>query len=122
MGMLAGTGSTLMCDMGLGPSTLAVPASTVMSPPGVMVGTTVDMVPITNVPPFPLCSSSANPTVVAAEGAPAACLPVIPAPWVTPSTMLIDDVPALSMGATCQCAYGGTISIVGPETGVTTVP
>jgi len=84
---------------------------------GAPAATIMDFVPITNIPPFPMCSAPLNPTVIAATAAksgvatPAACLPVT-VPWVPGSpTVYIDNVPALSSTSTCMCLYLGVIKV-----------
>lgn len=111
------TGAMLTCSFGLAPTTLNVLAATVLVE-GKPAATMLDMAPMANVPPFGMCSSLANPTVAAATAAalgvltPMPCVPVIPAPWTpqAPQTM-IRGLPALTAGATCNCAYGGVITI-----------
>ena len=113
--------ATLMCTMGIGPSSLSVlPASRVRAQgqPTANIG---DHTTVVNIAPFPLCNSIANPIVAAATAAklgvftPAACLPNTPVPWTPGSpTVRIAGMPALSSGSTCQCLYGGVISVVNP--------
>lgn len=83
--------------------------------------TITDMVPFMNIPPFGMCTSLTNPTVAAATAAalgvltPMPCLPATVAPWVPPAAQtMIGGVPALTAGATCQCAWGGVITIMFP--------
>jgi hypothetical protein len=122
-------GAVIMCTMGIGPGTLVVlPAAQVLAE-GQPAATIMDYVPMTNIPPFPLCQAPANPTVIAATAAklgvfsPAACVPATAAPW-TPgaSTVMIGNKPALDNASTCMCMYGGTISISYAGTSKTTVP
>jgi hypothetical protein len=102
------------------------PASMLVIRPNVLVegrpaGTIMDIAPMTNVPPFAMCQSLANPAVAAATAAalgtltPMPCTPLIVAPW-TPAapTTLIAGMPALAQGATAQCAYGGVITVASP--------
>jgi len=113
-------GATLMCTMGIGPSTFVVtPENRVLSgnQPAANI---LDFVPMKNIMPFPLCSAPANPTVIAATAAksgvatPAACVPVT-LPW-TPgaATVLLGFMPALDNTCKCQCVWGGMISVVNP--------
>jgi hypothetical protein len=81
----------------------------------------MDHIPFMNIPPFPLCSAPANPTVIAATAAkagvatPAACVPATPAPWVPgAATVLLDSMPALDDTSKCNCIWGGVISISFP--------
>ena len=89
----------------------------------------MDNKPFANIPPFIMCSSVANPTVVAATAAalgvltPMPCMPVIPGPWVPGSpTVLLREAPALNNSSKLMCAYAGVISIVMPQTTKEMVP
>lgn len=121
-------GATLQCSFGSAPSALVVPVPTVLSegPPTANIN---DKIPITNIPPFLLCNSLANPQVAAATAAaagtltPMPCLPTIPAPWVPGSpTALVRGAPALNNQSQLQCAFGGVITIVMPQTTRELVP
>jgi hypothetical protein len=111
-------GATLSCTFGLGPSTLVVlPRHRVMSgnQPAANI---LDHIPFLNIPPFPLCSAPANPTVIAATAAkagvatPAACIPATPAPWLPGApTVLLDFAQALDDTSKCNCIWGGLIEI-----------
>lgn len=120
--------ATLMCTMGIGPSTFVVtPENRVLSgnQPAANI---MDFVPMKNIMPFPLCNAPANPTVIAATAAkagvatPAACTPVT-MPW-TPgaTTVLLGNMPALDNTCKCQCAWGGTISVVNPGQATELIP
>jgi hypothetical protein len=108
------------CTFGLAPSTLLVVRPTILVE-GRPAATIMDMAPMTNILPFGMCNSLANPTVAAATAAalgtltPMPCVPVPVAPWtpMAPTTVL-GGMPALTAGATCNCAYGGVISITNP--------
>jgi hypothetical protein len=108
----------LTCSFGVAPSTLsAVPRGTPVNAPGPM-ATVMDHVPLVNIPPFGMCNTLSNPAVSAATAArggvftPAACLPVIPAPW-TPGSAITKVGPfqALTDNSKCMCQWGGMISI-----------
>lgn len=110
----------LMCSFGVAPATLSP-----MPPPTVLIegkpaATITDSAPLVNVPPFGMCTSLGNPQVAAATAAalgvltPMACIPVT-TPWVNGATKtMVAGKPALTMGAQCQCAYGGVIQILNP--------
>ncbi len=76
-----------------------------------------------NIPPFGMCQSLANPTVAAATAAalgtltPMPCIPVPLGPWKpgAPRTR-IGGIPALTTDSTCQCQWGGVITINMPGT------
>jgi hypothetical protein len=109
-----------LCSFGVAPGVLNVlPAGTTAGP--APVATVTDIVPFTNIGPFSLCTSLANPAVASATAAalgvltPMPCTPVIPAPWAPGSpTVQVQGRPALTSMSTCQCAYGGLISISVP--------
>lgn len=121
MGKPAATATaTLMCSFGLAPSTLSVlPLKRVMVE-GKPAAVITDSAPIVNIPPFGMCTSLANPTVAAATSAALGVLtpmPCVPAttPWTNgATTTMIGGTPALTLGAQCQCAYGGVIQMVNP--------
>ncbi|MBQ6886979.1 MAG: DUF4280 domain-containing protein [Lachnospiraceae bacterium] len=128
MSMLVANGATMMCSFGMAPSTLVVPpASRVLSgTPAANIG---DCIPNTNIMPFGMCSSMANPTVAAATSAaagvltPQPCVPVIAGTWVPGSpTVLIGGKPALNQTCKCMCAYAGVIQIMNPGQTKTMVP
>jgi hypothetical protein len=84
-------------------------------------GNIMDHVPNMNIPPFGMCQSMANPQVAAATAAalgvltPQPCLPVTAAPWTPGSpTVLVNGQPALTATCTCQCAWGGVITVASP--------
>lgn len=116
-------GAMLQCvPFGLTPSSLIViPKGPPVSVGGVLAATIMDCVPITNIPPFGLCSSIANPAVAAATTAalgvltPMPCVPAPVGPW-NPGAIKtkINNIPALPNTAICNCAWGGVIKINTP--------
>jgi hypothetical protein len=125
MGIQVCMGATLQCSFGAAPSTLVVlPQNAVLT--GTPAATIMDNKPIVNVPPFAMCSSPSNPTVIAATAAalgvltPMPCVPVLPAPWVPGSpTVMIGNMPTLNNSSKLMCAWAGVIQILVP--GQTTV-
>jgi hypothetical protein len=114
-------GATLHCSLGVAPSVLNVLPLRRTLVAGRPAATIMDKVPLINIAPFGLCTSLANPAVAAATVValgvltPMPCIPVIPAPWLpTAPTVLIGGQPALNNSSTCQCAYGGLITILTP--------
>lgn len=111
----------LSCPFGVAPSSLvALPTPRVMVE-GRPAATIMDNVPGMNIPPFGVCNSLANPAVAAATSAalgvltPMPCTPAPVGPWVGGSTtVLVGGKPALTLGASCQCAFGGAIQVVAP--------
>jgi hypothetical protein len=121
--------ASLMCPFGLAPSTLVVIPQ---GPPVMMenkpAATIMDFKPFANIPPFGVCTSLTNPTVAAATAAalgvltPMPCTPVT-TPWKPGSaTVQINNFPALNNSSTCQCAFGGSISITYPGVATEQVP
>ena len=114
------SGAVTLCTFGAAPGVLNVlPAGTIAGP--APAATVMDIVPFVNIGPFGLCTSLANPAVATATAAalgvltPMPCTPVIPAPWAPGSpTVQVGGRPVLTSMSTCQCAYGGLISISVP--------
>jgi hypothetical protein len=114
-------GATMMCSFGMAPSTLVVlPANRTMTS-NMFAANIMDMVPMTNIMPFGMCQSLANPTVAAATAAalgvltPMPCVPVPAGPWVPGSpTVLIGNMPSLNSTSKCMCAWAGVIQITVP--------
>ena len=84
-------GASMMCTMGMAPSSLVVlPINRVMTDQ-VPDANIMDHIPLTNIMPFGMCQSLANPTVAAATAAalgvltPMPCIPNTPAPWASAS-------------------------------------
>lgn len=110
----------LTCSFGMAPSTLSpLPVSRVMIE-GKPAATILDSAPVVNIPPFGMCSTLSNPTVAAATTAalgvltPMPCVPVT-TPWAPgAATTMIGGKPALTAGSTCNCSWGGVITISFP--------
>ena len=112
-------GAMLQCSFGAAPSSLVVlPKNRVLTQtPDANI---MDNVPMVNIMPFNMCSSPSNPAVIAQLGAPAMCVPVIPAPWIPGAPMvLIGNIPALDNTCKLMCAWAGVIQIT--NAGQTTV-
>ena len=111
------TGAIMTCSFGMTPSALVASPGTVMVE-GRPAATITDIAPVTNVPPFGMCQSLANPTVAAATSAalgvltPMPCVPAIAGPWAPGAAKtLVGGKPALVSGSTCVCAWGGTVQL-----------
>ena len=108
------TGAALQCSFGTAPSTFA--ASGIEVSATAAAGVVTDVAP-SNVPPFAMCTSIANPQVAAATSAasgvltPQPCVPVL-SPW-TPGSAeaTIGGVPALDDSSQCSCAWGGVVTV-----------
>ncbi len=117
---LVTAGSTLQCSMGAAPGALGVTAPTVSAT--TPVATTADTLPIANIPTFGLCMSLGNPQVAAATTAaqgvltPQPCVPATGTPWAPGAVSVrIAGIPCVVMDSTCQCNWGGLISVVAPS-------
>src|SRR5919112_5104618 len=108
-------GATLQCSFGLAPSVLSVlPQNRVLTQtPDANI---MDNKPLVNIMPFGMCSSPANPAVIAATAAalgvltPMPCVPVTPAPWVVGApTALVGNMPTLNNSSKLMCMWGGVI-------------
>jgi hypothetical protein len=122
MGFQVCSGALCQCSFGMAPSALMVlPDKRVMTT--TPAATIMDSKPMVNVLPFGMCTSPANPGVIAALGAPVPCVPVTPAPWVVGApTVLVGNVPALNNTSKLMCAYAGVIQVVVPGQFTTMIP
>ncbi len=84
-------------------------------------GVITDIIPFTNIVPFPLCCSPANPAFIAATAAalgvpvPVPCTPMPTGPWAPGApNVLITGIPVLDNNSKLVCALGGVISITFP--------
>jgi hypothetical protein len=80
--------------------------------------TTMDFMPMANIPSFGVCKSLANPTVAAATSAafgaltPMPCVPATAAPWIPKApTITAGGKPVLTSDSQCMCTWAGTITI-----------
>lgn len=126
MGQQVVSGAELQCDQGSAPGTLTVLPTNMVNADQMPAANINDYIPMLNIASFGMCSSLANPEVVAATAAalgtltPMPCIPVTASPW-TPgsSTIFLANLPTLDDSSTCDCVYAGTITITDP--GQTTV-
>lgn len=122
-------GALLQCSFGAAPSSLVVLPAAMVNADKMAAATIMDNVPMTNIMPFAMCSSLANPQVAAATSAaagvltPQPCIPVTTAPW-TPGcpTVMIGNKPALNSTSKCMCNWAGVISITIPGSATVNVP
>lgn len=121
MGIHVCMGALLQCSFGAAPSTLVVlPANKVLTS-NMPAANIMDNKPMVNILPFGVCSSMANPTVIAATAAklgvmtPMPCIPVTPAPWVPGApTVLLGNMPSLQNSSKLMCMWAGVIQVVVP--------
>ena len=61
---------------------------------------------------FGMCTAPTNPQVIAAQGSPVPCVPVVTGPWSPGSpTVTVGGLSALTSDSTCQCSWLGVIQI-----------
>lgn len=119
-GPAAVASAMLMCSFGAAPATLVPLPTPRVLVEGKPAATITDSAPMANIPTFGMCMSLSNPQVAAATAAALGVLtpmPCVPAttPWVNgAATTMIGGKPALTLGAQCQCAFGGVVQIVNP--------
>lgn len=121
-------GAILMCPFGVAPSTFVVtPENRVLSgnQPAANI---MDFVPMKNIMPFGMCTTPSNPTVASATAAasgvltPMPCIPVT-TPWKPgAANVLLGNMPALDNTCTCQCAWGGVITVTSPGQATEMIP
>jgi len=126
MGKFVCMGAMMQCSFGMAPSSLMVTVPLRPKCSNMLIANITDMIPMTNILPFGMCQSMANPTVASATSAacgvltPMPCTPVITAPWAPPGQVKIMNMPALIDNAQLMCAYGGQITIKNPGQQMTT--
>ena len=118
-------GAQMMCTFGMAPSSLVVlPVNRVFTDM-VPDANIMDHIPMTNIMPFGMCMSPANPEVAAATAAalgvltPMPCIPATPAPWTVGAVdVLLGNFPTLDNISQLMCIWGGVITFVdaGEET------
>jgi len=122
-------GATLQCSFGMAPSSLVVLPINRVNTADQPDANIMDSIPLTNIMPFGMCMSPANPEVASATAAamgvltPMPCIPVTPAPW-TPGapTVILAGNPTLDNTCTLMCTWGGVIQVVVPGEFTVSVP
>lgn len=123
------SGATLKCSFGAAPSSFVVLPTNRVTAGALPAATIMDYTPLLNVLPFGLCTSDANPEVIAATAAafgtptPAPCIPATATPW-TPGakTVTVGGLLALDCGCKLLCNWLGEITVVEPAQMTVTVP
>jgi hypothetical protein len=111
-------GAQIMCSFGTSPSSLTIlPVNRTKST--TPTATILDNIPMVNIMPFGMCITPSNPQVAAATSAalgvltPQPCIPVTASPWAPGAAQTIVAVaPALHEACTCNCMWGGVISVI----------
>lgn len=129
MAQQVANGAMLQCSFGAAPSSLVVIPSPMVNADKMAAATIMDNIPMTNIMPFGMCNSIANPQVAAATSAalgvltPQPCIPATTAPWVPGcATVMIGKKPALNNTSKCMCNWAGVISITNPGTSTVNIP
>jgi hypothetical protein len=111
-------GALCQCTFGAAPSALNVIPKSMTNAQNIPAASVMDNIPLTNILPFGVCSSLANPTVASATSAasgvltPMPCIPATSAPWLPGSpTTMVGGFPALNDSSKLMCSWGGVISI-----------
>ena len=114
-------GTCIKCAFGVAPMPM-----TALPIPRVMVGgrpaaNIMTNIPMANVPPFAMCTSPANPMVIALTAAalgvptPAPCIPATVAPWIpTSPTTLVGGMPVQTQPSMLMCMWAGAINTTVP--------
>lgn len=113
------SGAMMKCTMGTSPATLTVLPNRTVYLAGQLMANISDHQSMVNLAPFGLCRSLGFPPTASATAAamgtltPMPCMHNTPAPWMVGKTdYLIKGQPALLKSCTCQCMWGGTISLI----------
>jgi len=112
-------GAMMQCTFGMAPSSLVVLPTNKVLTDQVPDANIMDHIPMTNIMPFGVCMSLANPTVAAATAAalgvltPMPCIPNTPAPWVPgAATVLLGNFPTLDNVSQLMCMWAGVITFI----------
>ena len=122
-------GAMMQCTMGMAPSSLVVLPTNMVMTSEMPDANIMDNIPMTNIMPFGMCMSPANPMVAAATTAalgvltPMPCIPMTPAPWVPGApTVLLANFPTLDNTSQLMCIWGGVIMFTDPGEETVMVP
>jgi hypothetical protein len=121
MSQLVAMGGNLLCTFGTGPAPIKATNQTTVLTEGKPAAVIADCQPMSNVGPFAMCTSMANPAVASATAAalgvltPQPCTPVPAGTWIpTKPTVLLGGKPCLTQDCKLMCSYGGSISVTLP--------
>ena len=114
-------GAKLQCSCGTAPCSLIVPPGKVMIENKPMANM-MHFQPMTNITPFGMCTTTANPVVASATAAPPSgvlkpqpCIPQIVSPWVkSKPNVLVQGQPAITENSRLTCMWSGQISVQDP--------
>jgi hypothetical protein len=122
-------GAMMQCSFGMAPSSLVVLPTNRVKTNQVPDANIMDHIPMTNIMPFGMCTSPANPVVAAATAAalgvltPMPCIPATPAPWVAGApTVLLGNFPSLDNVSQLMCIWGGVITFTNAGEATVNIP
>lgn len=114
-------GDTLMCSFGMAPGPISVLPTNKVVATSKPEANILDNKPFINIPMFGNCLSLSNPATASLTAAafgvltPGPCTPVTPTPWMPGApTVTVGNAAALTAASTCNCVYGGVITVAGP--------
>jgi Domain of unknown function (DUF4280) len=114
------SGALLRCSMGESTAALVVPDQVAVAT--TPLATVENTIPMANIPTFGMCMSLGNPEVEAATAAaegvltPQPCVPATGAPWTGEAlNARAAGLPCVLVSSTCQCDWGGIITVVSPD-------
>ena len=129
MGKQVVMGAKMKCSFGMAPSSLIVLPAHMDQTGNQFAANIMDHIPMTNIMPFGMCMSLANPTVAAATAAalgvltPMPCIPNTPAPWVPGApTVLLGNFPSLDNASHLMCMWAGVITFSNPGEMTVNIP
>jgi len=113
------SGATMKCSMGTDLAKLTVLPSRTVFLTGQPMANISDHLSMVNLAPFGRCRSMGFPATASATAAnhgsltPMPCMHNTPFPWMNgKNDYIVKGDPALLKSSTCQCMWGGTISLV----------
>lgn len=114
-------GAQMMCTFGMMPSNLVVLPINRTITNQVPDANIMDHLPMTNIMPFGMCMSIANPAVAGATAAalgvltPMPCVPATVTPWAPGAiTVLLGNQPSLDNVSMLNCMWAGVITFITP--------
>ena len=112
--MIVVGGALIKCSFGVAPTPLTVLPINRILIGGMPAASIMDNKPMLNIIPFGMCSNPTNPAVIAALGAPSACVPLTPAPWMPGccTVLCASARPSLNKSSMLMCVYGGVITVM----------
>jgi hypothetical protein len=108
MAMLVSTEGVAQCSYGNFPGLFTASSENVSAttPAGVVTDFKED-----NITPFGMCSAPTNPDVIAAQGSPVPCVPVLSAWTPGAARVKVNGVIALDARSKCMCTWAGEVSV-----------